>query len=425
MVSLPELILRGYYPHIPGMTTIKIKLRPSSINGQPGSIVYAVTRHRAVRTITTDYKVYPSEWNEKRSAIKTSINSKRREACNYISRHIRWDVIKLNKIVGELASEAPAYSADEVVSIFRRQTKERSFFKFMNNVINRQRLLGKAGTEKNYRATHNSFRRFYTYKTGSEHADCDWCMINSALIEEYQAWLKAERIKPNSTSFYMRILRAVYRRAAETGLTGDSRPFDNVYTGVARTAKRAIGIDDIKRIRNLDLSSQAQLELYRDVFMFQFYCRGMAFIDAAILKKADIHGRTLTYQRQKTDQVIKIAIEPEIAGIIEKYSREDSPYIFPFISKPATDGRKQYETALRKINYSLKRIAKMAEVNANLTTYVARHTWATIAKHNGVPVTTISEALGHDSIRTTEIYLASIGMETINCSNRLILDLLK
>lgn len=407
------------------MTTIRIKLKPSSIDGQPGRIVYAVTRNRTVRTITTDYKVYPSEWNGKHSTIKVGINPKRRETCDSISHHIKWDVGRLNRIVNDLEKEALAYSADEVITIFRQQTKEQSLFKFMDNVIDRQQQLGKVGTGKNYRAAQNSFRRFYAYKTGSECADCDWCMVNGTLIEEYQAWLKAESIKPNSTSFYMRILRAVYRRAVRAGLAVDSRPFDNVYTGVAKTTKRAIGIDDIRRIRNLDLSSQTHLELYRDVFIFQFYCRGMAFIDVAFLKKSDKYDGTLTYHRQKTGQVIKIAIEPEIADIIDKYSRKESPYIFPFINKSASDKRRQYETALRKINYSLKHIVKLAEVNANLTTYVARHAWATIAKHNGIPVTTISEALGHDSVRTTEIYLASIGMETINSSNRLVLDLLR
>lgn len=293
--------------------------------------------------------------------------------------------------------------------------KENNLFVFMESVIKRLRQLNHSGTAKNYRAALNSFKRFRNNEDISMEA------INHILMEDYQAYLVSTGVVPNSISFYMRILRAVYNRAVEQELTKKHNPFRTVFTGTEKTLKRAISIDDIKRIRNLDLSLKPGIESARNIFMFLFFCRGMSFIDAAFLKKTDIQNDVLTYRRHKTNQVLHIKIIKPIKELIDRYSNNDSPYLLPIITSPNCNERKQYETALRRTNNSLKLIADMTKLPIPLTTYVSRHAWATIAKSKNVPVNVISDALGHDSIATTQIYLASIDASVINLANELII----
>ena len=151
----------------------------------------------------------------------------------------------------------------------------RTFFDFMKDVIIRLRQLGHIGTAKNYQAALGSFKRFRNYK------DIRIGLIDQVMMEDYQAYLHDAGLVPNSTSFYIRILRAVYNRAVREGMAVDSKPFRTVFTGTEKTLKRAITVNDIKRIKRLDLSGNPGLEFARDVFIFLFLCRGMSFIDAA------------------------------------------------------------------------------------------------------------------------------------------------
>lgn len=219
----------------------------------------------------------------------------------------------------------------------------------------------------------------------------------------------------------MRILRAVYNRAVEQELIRDRKPFRTVFTGTEKTLKRAISINDIKHIKNLDLSLKPNIEFARDIFLFLFFCRGMSFVDAVFLKKTDIQNEVLTYRRHKTNQVLHIKIIKPIKELIDRYSSKDSPYLLPIIDCSVSDERKQYETALRRINNTLKIIADMVKLPVTLTTYVTRHSWATIAKSKNVPINVISDALGHDSIATTQIYLASIDTSVIDRANEMII----
>ena len=331
-----------------------------------------------------------------------------------ITQKLRWDKEKLNGIIERFDSFRCNYSSDDVIAEFRRAGKEDTFFIFMENVIIRLRQLEHIGTADNYRAALGSFRRF------RNNVDIPMEAIDHIVMEDYQVYLKSVGLVPNSISFYMRILRAVYNRAVERELIKDRRPFRTVFTGMEKTLKRAISINDIRRIKDLELSSRPNLEFARDLFLFLFLCRGMSFIDAAFLKKTDIHNGVLTNRRHKTGQLLHIKIISQISGLIERYSTGDLPYLLPVITDSGLDERKQYEAALRRINNALKNISDMLRLPIPLTTYVSRHAWATIAKSKNVPVSVISDALGHDSMATTQIYLASIDTSVIDQANELI-----
>lgn len=394
------------------MATVKVKFRPSTVKDRPGTIVYLVIHHRVARQITTEYKIYPHEWDERKSAVIATVENRP----HMIAQKICWDMERLDEIVGKLEKSGNGYSSDDVVKEFRYVGNADSFFLFMENVIVRLRQLKHTGTANNYRAALASFKRFRNQE------DIPVEAIDHIVMEDYQTYLHSTGLVSNSVSFYMRILRAVYNRAIEQDLTKDRRPFRTVFTGVEKTVKRAISIQDIRRIRELDLSCKPHLEFARDIFLFLFLCRGMSFIDAAFLKKTDVQNGILIYHRHKTGQLLRIKVIPQIRELIERYSNEDSPYLLSVINNSGKEERRQYESALHRVNKALKTIAEKLELPDPLTTYVTRHTWATIAKSKNIPVNVISDALGHDSVTTTQIYLASIDSSTIDGANELVVS---
>lgn len=291
-----------------------------------------------------------------------------------------------------------------------------SLFHFMDGLIFKMEQSGRISTANNYRSAKHSLQNFCNA------TDLPLSSLDRLMIEDYQVWLKRRGLMRNSISFYMRVLRAVYNRGVLQGLTTDRRPFVHVFTGVERTRKRAISFEDIKRLQALDLQADPPLEMARDIFLFLFCCRGMSFIDAAYIKKTDIRDGMLIYRRHKTGQQLQIRIVDKIGSLIKRLTIPDSPYLLPVITAAGINERRQYETGLRMINKSLKRIGEMIDLPIPLTTYVSRHSWANIAKSKGVRVGVISEALGHDCLKTTLIYLDSIGTDIIDLANDTVID---
>ena len=246
--------------------------------------------------------------------------------------------------------------------------------------------------------------------------------IDSDLMLMYEAYLYNRGLTKNSSSFYMRILRAVYNRAVEKDLTTNRNPFKHVYTGIDKTIKRAISLKAIKQIKNLDLSLQPSLDFARDMFLFSFYTRGMSFIDMAYLKKKDLSNGTLSYRRRKTGQQLFIRWEKCMQEIAAKYYSPLSEYLLPIIKPMSGNERTQYQNAMYLINRKLKDIGKMIDVQLPLTMYVARHSWASVAKNKNVPISVISEGMGHDSEMTTQIYLVSLDTAVVDKANSMILN---
>lgn len=400
------------------MATVKTKLRLSTVAGRPSSIIYQITHRRIVRQITTDYKVFPEDCKTGVSMI-ISVNDEamgRLRVPRIISQKIRWDLERLNMIISKYENGHCEYSADMIVDAFQCMEKELSLFNIMQKSIIRLLQQNRIGTAKNYSAALGSFRNFRCNE------DIPIDAIDYAVIEDYQSYLRMKGLALNSISFYMRILRAVYNHSVESGIISDRKPFRHVFTGMEKTFKRAISIKNIRFIKDLDLSFKPNLEFARDMFMFLFYCRGMSFIDAAFLKKSDVVDNVLFYRRHKTGQQLRIRMVPVIKDILERYSDSQSPYLLPIITVSGKDGRIQYEAALRRINNGLRTIAKMLGMDTPLTTYVTRHAWASIAKAKNIPITVISDALGHDSIATTQIYLASIDATMIDKANEMIIN---
>ena len=400
------------------MASVKVKFRPSSIDGKEGSVYYQVIHNRVVRQIRTDYRIFESEWNDKASTVSFPIlvSIERRNYLESITNSIAWDIKRLKVIIALYDKRNGNYTTGDVVTKFNEQANEQSLFCFMQGVIDQLKRLNRVRTSETYTATLSSFMKF------RDGQDILLCEIDSDTMMLYEAWLKAKGICPNTVSFYMRILRAVYNRAVEKVLVEQKHPFKYVYTGIDKTVKRAVPLKAIKRIKELDLTLKPHLDYARDMFLFSFYTRGMSFIDMAYLKKSDLKNGVLIYRRRKTDQQLSVRWEKCMAEIVAKYEgRSVTQYLLPIITNPLTDDRIQYRNALCRVNVALKEVARLTNLSIPLTMYCGRHSWASIAKSKNIPLSVISEGMGHDSEETTRIYLASLDSNVIDKANRLIL----
>ena len=244
-------------------------------------------------------------------------------------------------------------------------------------------------------------------------------------MESYECYLRRNQLSPNTISFYIKHLRAVYNRAVEDNLVVDRKPFRRVFTSIEKTTKRALPLRIIKRLKALDCSLRPSRRFAKDMFLFSFYTRGMSFVDIANLQKKNLRGDILFYRRKKTNQKLSIHWEPCMQEILKTYGADTtSTYLFSIINESKDNPRKQYQNMLSLINRHLKEIGKELGLQQPLTMYCARHSWASIARDKGIPISVISEGMGHDSEKTTQIYLASLRSEVIDNANRKILNML-
>lgn len=400
------------------MASIKVKFRPSTVADHEGTIYYQIIHERKVRQLLSDYKVFPSEWNGSRSMVVTTQRSERKAFILSIREHIRWDVERLNKIDKKLDANGLSYTADDVIDEFNRYANEYSLFNFMESIIVKLKQNGKVRTSETYKSALSSFKKF------RQDEDIMLDCLTSEIMEAYEAWHKSRGVAPNTISFYTRILRAVYNRAVEDDIIENRNPFKHVYTGVDKTVKRSLPLPVIKKIKALDLSLNLSLDYARDMFLMSFYLRGMSFIDMAFLKKSDLKNGHVTYRRRKTGQQLIIEWTKEMQMILDKYSENATDYLLPIIKNPGTNERCIYRNMGYNINHNLKKIAKMVGVQIPLTLYVARHSWASAAKAKGIPLSVISEGMGHDSEATTQIYLASLDTSVVDRANSIIINCL-
>lgn len=397
------------------MASIKVKFRPSQLPNHEGTIYYQIIHERKPRQLLTEYHVFPSEWDENRSMVITTQKSERKSFILSIRERIRWDIERLTKIIRKLENKSLPYMADDVIDEFNRYANEYSLFNYMESMIAKLKQNGKIRTSETYSAALNSFKKFRNDEDIM--LDC----INTEVMEAYEAWHQNRGNIPNTISFYTRILRAVYHRAVEDDIIENRNPFRHVYTGVDKTVKRALPLQTLKKIKSLDLSLNPTPDYARDMFMMSFMLRGMSFIDMAYLRKTDLTNGHIIYRRRKTGQQLTIAWTTEMQVIIDKYPENTSEYLLPIIRNSGINERCAYRNVGYLINRNLKKVAEMTDIQIPLTMYVARHSWASAAKAKGIPLSVISEGMGHDSEATTQIYLASLDTSVVDKANSLIL----
>lgn len=407
------------------MASIKVKFRPSTVADREGTVYYQIIHERKARQFVSRYKVFPSEWDAARATVRAVPERERNSFLLSVRERISMDVERLTKIDRRLESAGQTYTADDVIYEFNRYAHEYSLFNFMEGIIVKLKQNGKVRTSETYKSALNSFRNFLashaSKRDNRQDEDIMLDSITADIMEAYEAWHRNRGVAPNTISFYTRILRAVYHRAVEDDIIENRNPFRHVYTGVDKTVKRALSLSIIKKIKALDLSLNTSLDFARDMFLISFYLRGMSFIDMAFLKKSDLKNGYVTYRRRKTGQQLIIEWTKEMQMILDKYPENATDYLLPIIKNLGTNERCTYRNVGYNINHNLKIIAQMVGIQVSLTLYVARHSWASAAKAKGIPLSVISEGMGHDSETTTQIYLASLDTSVVDKANSLIL----
>lgn len=290
-----------------------------------------------------------------------------------------------------------------------KKTVEDYYLTHIENLKNENRLRY-AGM---YEISYNSFIKF------AKHLDIPFSDIDVGWLKRYEAWGKAQNLSVSTISTRLRHLRAVFNLALlEHAIKSDCYPFHNYKVSKLNkaTAKRSLSKDDIRRIMEYEGKSQME-RLAVDIFTFSYLCAGINFIDMAKLKFSNIRDNQLIYNREKTKKLIIVPLQPKAIQLIEKYRNGKSPFIFPILSpfhKTEIQIANRLHKVLAKINKHLKGIGNDLNLPLPLTTYVARHSFATVLKRAGVSTSIISESLGHSSEKITQIYLDSFDNEQID-----------
>lgn len=294
------------------------------------------------------------------------------------------------------------------------------FTDFVNSLVDKFRQQKKYRLMETYTSTMHSFLKY------SKNKEITLEVIDSKMICDYECFLRQSGVTLNTVSFYMRILRSIYNKAVYEKLIVDKKPFEQAFTKCTKTVKRAISVKMIRKIANAEILNKTE-EFARDLFLFSYYTRGMSFVDISFLKKSDISNAYLIYKRKKTGQELKIAWRKEMQELVDKHDSLDGVHLLGILDIRKSESlRKQYHYKQCLINDALKRLAKHLGLNVNLTMYVARHSWATIAREKNVPISVISDSMGHNSEKTTRIYLKSVDASIIDRYNaKLIGDITK
>ena len=304
---------------------------------------------------------------------------------------------------------------------------------YIPEVIGMLKREGKFPAMHVYACTLRSYEKFCAEERHPKNTTASLSMqeiFTPERLKEYEDWLAGQQSSPNTISTYMRTLQAVYNRWMSPGIEGDTPVlFKDVYTKVESRTKRALTAEQMEQLRNTDFSvltlRQQQVLTY---FLLMFMLRGMPFIDLAHLRKSDLRNRRITYRRHKTGKLMVVDVPPDAMRLLQKYrDKTDSEYLFPLLHGGLfmEEHHHRYQETLRHFNRELARLMKQLLPGVSVSSYTARHTWATLAYHSGVPVGLISQSLGHSSIRVTMTYLKPFDAEVIDRINRQVISLVK
>ena len=354
--------------------------------------------------------INPKYWDFTRNKPKPNCPNK-----EYIQKIILDKQRELQQRMLELNSEQKEYTTTTLLNNGNTKFELKTVSMFYKELIEQYTRGDKCGNRLIYKGSFNSLKVFTNGKL-----DIPFNEIDIAWLNKYEKWLRSKGNRETTISLLFRTLRSAYNKAIKAKCARKSDyPFDDYKINKfdTTTQKRAIAKTDVLKFTTevQPIGKQQYMELSKDIFVFSYLCGGINFTDIANL---NIQNGRLHYIRQKTKKLIKIGIPQEAMQIIEKYSKESKGYLFPIldskIHKTALQKQNRIHKILGKVNKNLKLLAAQLGVEANLTTYVARHSFASVLKKSGVNIALISEALGHSDLATTQIYLDSFDNEQVD-----------
>ena len=358
--------------------------------------------------------VNPKFWDFSKNKPKS--NCPNRE---YILKLILNKQAELQQRMLELNAEQKEYTTTTLLHDEHRKFELKTVKQFYQELIEQYKANEKCGNRLIYKSSYNSINVFT-----NGNLEIPFSAIDVAWLNKYEKWLRSKGNKETTMSLMFRTLRSAYNKAIESKCARKSDyPFNDYRISKfdVSTEKRAIAKADVLKFSTdvHSIGKQQYVQLSKDIFIFSYLCGGINFTDIANLTKDNIiEGKRLHYIRQKTGKLIKLGLSEEALKIIKRYAVESKGYLFPILNaqlhKTPLQKQKRIHKMLGKVNKNLKLLAAQLGVEANLTTYVARHSFASVLKKSGVNIALISEALGHSDLTTTQIYLDSFDNEQID-----------
>lgn len=390
--------------------TVKVVCYKSKIlSNNESPLMLRVTKDRKPKYVSLGISVNPVHWDFSKNQPKAECPNR-----EYIEMLIADKIKEYSAKIIELKAtnqEFTSTSLVEKVSVkhTNRKTVADVFQEYMTSLIKS----GRKSYALSIKQLYNSLLEF------NHNLDFYFSVMGVAWLKRYELFLRERQLAENTIGIRFRTLRAVYNIAIEEdAVSSDCYPFKKFKVSRLHqdTVKRALTKIDIERVLQFQ-SSNRYMRFPIDIFAFTYYCGGINFKDIAHLTKANLMDGRLIYKRQKTKKLIKIPLQPQALALIKKYHDAESPYLFPILSPlHITDEQKanRIHKVITKVNDRLKQIGKTLNLPITLTTYVARHSQATVMKKAGVSTAVIREIMGHSSERVTQIYLDSFDNEQIN-----------
>jgi site-specific recombinase XerD len=375
-------------------------------------IMVRIIKDRKTQYISVGHSCSPELWDFKKEAPK-----RKHPLFTELSVLIEFKKAEANKTLLKIENENISFSSQDVKSKLVKQVKKTSIFDFLDEIIEDLKAAGKIGNSRVY---YDLKRILKLYMGDKKLAFTD---IKKSYLTKFEQHLKSEGLNPNTMGVYFRTLRATINKAIESEIIGkDENPFAEYSISHLKneTEKRAISKEDIRKLENIETLFNSQLSLAQDFFMFSYYSSGTNFKDLALLKWKNLkiiqEDIIMEYVRSKTGKKMTIKLPPKAVDIINKYKSltyGTENYIFPFLDKnthikPMTIANRLKKTQ-RMVNLKLKELCVLAGIDAslNISTYVARHSFATALKKSNVTTAIISEMMGHKSEAITQVYLDS------------------
>lgn len=369
-------------------------------------IIFRLSHFRASTSIASGFSVRKEDWDPKKRIVKNSFKgvSNPTRLNNYLGkRKAKFfdEILKLHDS-GHLKTLTVKGLRERLVG----RKFSGKFFHYSRQLILDLRKGGRFGTARAYEFAVNALSKF------TNNIDPEFRVMNSEFLRDFEKhYLSKESNHLNGLAAYLRSVRAIYNKAKLAKLVDpDQSPFKEYSIKTTKTAKRAISAAAIMKIIQLELDRES-LKLAREIFLTSFYLQGMSFADIAMLRYNAIVDGRIKYQRQRTKRPYNVKITQQLWTILKSQinGKSNKDFVFPIIK--STDPETQYYElieARRKYNKRLKEIAKLAGIKETLTSYVSRHSFASLADEIEIPITAIRDMLGHERISTTDIYIKEV-----------------
>lgn len=401
------------------LTTVLYTSKTLSDGTHP--LMLRLTKNRRIKYISLHISLDAKFWDFDKSRPKRNCPDKER-----INTLIETKTKELQEQILDFKTSDKEYTLNTLLEKASRKVVRQTVGEYLNGYIDRLLVANRVGNAKTFQELRTSLTKF------CRSLDFYFIDIDAEWLKRYEQWLRVERhYSDNSIGIRFRSLRVLYNSAITDGLIKKTDyPFDTFKVSRFKeaTAKRSLTKEDIRRIMDCEVRTLTKypkpfLQLAKDLFLFSYLSCGINLTDILHIRYADIVDRRLVFNRQKTGKLLSFQLQPAALAIIDKYRQPNAhpqDYIFPVLRRSVhVTAQQQYGRVQRtnkRINRYLKLIGEHLHLPITLTTYVARHSFATVLKRSGVSTSIISESLGHSSEKITQIYLDSFENSQIDAA---------